>query len=122
MIRRPPRSTQSRSSAASDVYKRQAFTISGPSAAITGDTKKTDVTCAFNDGSIEVVDVLGGWGGYTYFVDIATNPAPTDATGFQNNPLFSNLSGGASGTDYQVWIADSKGCLEQLPNVNLIDT
>src|SRR5450756_1450445 len=27
MIRRPPRSTQSRSSAASDVYKRQVFTI-----------------------------------------------------------------------------------------------
>src|SRR5450756_2834758 len=29
MIRRPPRSTQSRSSAASDVYKRQAFSGSG---------------------------------------------------------------------------------------------
>ena len=27
MIRRPPRSTQSRSSAASDVYKRQSFTL-----------------------------------------------------------------------------------------------
>ncbi|WP_373517425.1 T9SS type B sorting domain-containing protein [Pricia sp.] len=97
------------------------FTISGPTATITGDTHKTDVTCVLNDGSIEVVDVLGGWGGYTYFVDIATNPAPTDASGFQSNPLFGNLSGAAAGTDYQVWIADSKGCLEQLPNVNLID-
>ena len=29
MIRRPPRSTQSRSSAASDVYKRQAFDETG---------------------------------------------------------------------------------------------
>src|SRR5680860_1603190 len=29
MIRRPPRSTQSRSSAASDVYKRQAGSIAG---------------------------------------------------------------------------------------------
>ena len=31
MIRRPPRSTQSRSSAASDVYKRQGYTIGGVS-------------------------------------------------------------------------------------------
>src|SRR5680860_1814892 len=30
MIRRPPRSTQSRSSAASDVYKRQVFGVTGP--------------------------------------------------------------------------------------------
>src|SRR5450756_3115014 len=30
MIRRPPRSTQSRSSAASDVYKRQAATLTSP--------------------------------------------------------------------------------------------
>ena len=29
MLRRPPRSTQSRSSAASDVYKRQAFEVGG---------------------------------------------------------------------------------------------
>src|SRR5450756_46712 len=32
MIRRPPRSTQSRSSAASDVYKRQVLSTSGPAA------------------------------------------------------------------------------------------
>src|SRR5680860_1877038 len=31
MIRRPPRSTQSRSSAASDVYKRQVRRVTGPS-------------------------------------------------------------------------------------------
>ena len=38
MIRRPPRSTQSRSSAASDVYKRQAFPPgrAGPGAAVPG--------------------------------------------------------------------------------------
>ncbi len=99
----------------------KAFTISGPPAAITGTTRKTEVTCALNDGSIEIIDVLGGWGGYTYFVDVASHPAPTDATGFSSSPNFENLSGGVSGTDYQVWIADSKGCLEQLPNVNLID-
>ncbi len=97
------------------------FTIAGPTAAISGDTKKTDVTCVLNDGSIEVVDVLGGWGGYTYYVDIATNPAPANTNGFQSNPLFNNLSGGVAGTDYQVWIADSKGCMVPLPNVNLID-
>ena len=101
--------------------KMKAFTISGPTAAITGTSGKSDVTCALNDGSIEINNVLGGWGGYTYFVDLATNPAPTDASGFQSSPLFANLAGGAAGTDYQVWIADSKGCLEQLPDVNLID-
>src|SRR5450756_2659748 len=31
MIRRPPRSTQSRSSAASDVYKRQGYALGDPS-------------------------------------------------------------------------------------------
>ena len=99
----------------------KGFSISGPVEAIAGDTEITEVTCALNDGSIEIIDAIGGWGGYSYFVDVATNPAPTDATGFQTNPLFENLSGGPSGTDYQVWIADSEGCLQQLPNVNLID-
>src|SRR5450756_2279895 len=36
MIRRPPRSTQSRSSAASDVYKRQGFWYEKDSAATAG--------------------------------------------------------------------------------------
>src|SRR5450756_3030063 len=36
MIRRPPRSTQSRSSAASDVYKRQAPMLCGLGAAVAG--------------------------------------------------------------------------------------
>src|SRR5665213_4352361 len=50
MIRRPPRSTQSRSSAASDVYKRQIWDldISAPPnlATITRDEHKVDVVAA----------------------------------------------------------------------------
>ena len=58
MIRRPPRSTQSRSSAASDVYKRQskagAKIVYGPTTAKTG----FDM-CVAKDGEIfKVGDVL----------------------------------------------------------------
>ena len=99
-----------------------AFTIAGPSAALTGDTNVTPVTCALNDGRIDVIDVLGGWGGYTYFVDLASNPAPTFPGSYQTSPSFTNLAGGVTpGTDYQVWIADTTGCVTQLPNVTLVD-
>ncbi|MEK6155697.1 hypothetical protein WIW50_20745, partial [Flavobacteriaceae bacterium 3-367] len=77
----------------------EAFTINGPSAAITANTQVTPVTCALNDGVIEVIDVLGGWGGYTYFVDLASNPAPTYPASYQASPSFSALAGGlAPGT------------------------
>ena len=99
----------------------EGFTINGPTAAITGDSKKTEVTCNQNDGSIEIIDVHGGWGNYTYFVTEATDSVPTDDSGFFDSPLFANLSGGVAGTDYQVWVADSEGCIERLADVNLID-
>ncbi|NJB71468.1 gliding motility-associated-like protein/uncharacterized repeat protein (TIGR01451 family) [Saonia flava] len=100
----------------------EAFNISGPSAAITANTNITPVTCSLNDGAIEVIDVLGGWGGYTYFVDLASNPAPTFPGSYQASPLFTGLAGGPGlGTDYQVWVADVNGCVEQLSNVNLVD-
>ncbi len=100
----------------------EAFTINGPSAAITANTQVTPVTCALNDGVIEVIDVLGGWGGYTYFVDLASNPAPTYPASYQASPSFSALAGGlAPGTDYQVWVADMNGCEFQLPDVTLVD-
>ena len=100
----------------------ESFNIAGPSAGIAANTQVTPVTCALNDGAIEIIDVTGGWGGYTYFVDLATNPAPTYPGSYQASPLFSNLSGGiAPGTDYQVWVADQFGCEFQLPNVTLQD-
>ncbi|WP_222982592.1 T9SS type B sorting domain-containing protein [Flagellimonas meishanensis] len=98
------------------------FNIAGPSAPIAANTSVTPVTCALNDGAIEIINVSGGWGGYTYFVDLASNPAPIYPGSYQASPLFSNLSGGATpGTDYQVWVADQNGCVFQLPNVTLED-
>ena len=94
----------------------QAFTIAGPSAAITAATQITPVTCLGNDGIIEIINATGGWGDYVYFVDVATNPAPSYQTDYVSNPKFTGLSG----ADYQVWIADKNGCVFQLPNENLV--
>ena len=55
MIRRPPRSTLDRSSAASDVYKRQAGTLS----ALTGLQIQYTIKVDFN-GFVKIVDALGG--------------------------------------------------------------
>ncbi|MEX0362741.1 MAG: hypothetical protein AB3N10_17330, partial [Allomuricauda sp.] len=100
----------------------ESFTIAGPSVGISANTQVTEVTCALNDGIIEVVNPAGGWGSYTYFVDLASNPAPTFPGSYQISPQFSGLAGGAgAGTDYQVWVADVNGCEFQLPNVNLVD-
>lgn len=106
----------------SDCTYTQSFNIAGPNVGISANTQVTDVTCALNDGSIEVINAAGGWGGYTYFVDLVSNPAPTFPGSYQASPLFTGLSGGlAPGTDYQVWVADQNGCEFQLPNVNLVD-
>lgn len=97
----------------------EAFTINGPSAAITGDTQVTDITCAtdptFNDGIIEVIDVTGGWGGYEYYVSTTPNPDVFDATNYVANPRFENLIAGT----YNVWVIDVNGCPEQLADVVL---
>ena len=99
-----------------------AFTINGPSSGISANTQVTPVTCALGDGAIEIINAAGGWGGYTYFVDLASNPAPTYPGSYQASPLFTGLAGGpGAGTDYQVWVADQFGCEFQLTNVNLVD-
>jgi gliding motility-associated-like protein len=100
----------------------QSFNIAGPSVGISANTQVTPVTCALGDGSIEIINPAGGWGSYTYFVDLASNPAPTFPGSYQASPLFSGLAGGVGpGTDYQVWVADQNGCEFQLPNENLVD-
>jgi len=83
MIRRPPRSTQSRSSAASDVYKRQANTLplaaqetSSPTASTGGEpaTKSNDpakAPAAATPSWIEAVD--------TFFKDYLVTPVSTFA-------------------------------------------
>ena len=56
MIRRPPRSTLDRSSAASDVYKRQPR-----DGLMTGLTKKTQFPFALIRGTLEILAVISGW-------------------------------------------------------------
>lgn len=97
----------------------QSFNIAGPNVGISAATQITEVTCALNDGQIEIINSAGGWGGYTYFVDVATNPAPTYPGSYQASPLFTGLAG--AGTVYQVWVADQNGCEFQLPNETLLD-
>ena len=100
----------------------ELFAIAGPNGAVTANTDVTPVTCANNDGVIEIVDVQGGWGGYSYFVAPASAPAPTYPGSYVASPRFTALAGGVTpGTDYQIWIADSRGCETRLPDVTLVD-
>ena len=93
----------------------QAFTIDGPSAAITGNTEVTEITCVGNDGVIEIIDVTGGWGGYSYFVGSA---APLSAADFVVSPRFENLSPNT----YEAWVMDINGCQELIQNtIVLVD-
>ena len=90
----------------------EAFTINGPTADISGNTVVTDITCnPGNDGSITITDVVGGWGGYTYYVGVGV-PATTD---FVAGATFSPLSAGT----YQAWARDAEGC-ERLIQDNIV--
>ncbi|NAS11008.1 T9SS type B sorting domain-containing protein [Poritiphilus flavus] len=85
------------------------FNIAGPAADITANTEVTPITCVGNDGIIEIIDVLGGWGGYTYFVGTA---APTGPGDYVAGPEFTNLAPGT----YEAWVRDSGGCERQVQN------
>jgi len=61
----------------------QTFAIAGPPAAIAGTTEVTPITCVGNDGIIEITNVTGGWGNYSYFVGTA---APTGTPDYLPNP------------------------------------
>ncbi|MCR9226363.1 MAG: T9SS type B sorting domain-containing protein [Flavobacteriaceae bacterium] len=94
----------------------EAFTIAGPSSAITGDTEVTPITCDPGDnGIIDVVDVQGGWGGYSYYVSTTPNPGPNNPSNYVPNARFGGLPAGT----YHVWIMDQEGCAVQLPDVDL---
>jgi gliding motility-associated-like protein len=92
----------------------EAFTIDGPSAAITGNTAVTEITCVGNDGVIEIIDVAGGWGGYSYFVGTA---APLSAADFVASPRFENLPPNT----YEAWVMDMEGCQELIQNTIVLD-
>ena len=98
----------------------QSFNIAGPNVGLSANTQVTEVTCALNDGSIEIINAAGGWGGYSYYVGTT---APTGPGDYVASPLFQNLAGGAApGTTYQVWVKDQFDCEHQiLPNVVLVD-
>lgn len=90
----------------------EAFTINGPTADISGSTVVTDITCnPGNDGSITIIDVVGGWGGYTYYVGVGV-PATID---FVAGASFTGLVAGT----YQAWARDSEGC-EKLIQDNIV--
>ncbi|WP_141402353.1 T9SS type B sorting domain-containing protein [Sediminicola luteus] len=97
---------------------RADFAIAEPAAALSATPVVTQITCTpGNDGVIEISNPVGGWGGYTYFVAPTTAPAPTFPGSFVATSRFDGLSADT----YQVWIADSQGCIENLlPNITLI--
>ncbi len=98
------------------------FNIAGPNGVITGATQVEQVTCALNNGVIEIINPQGGWGGYEYFVALASDPLPTTLS-FISNPRFIGLLGGVAptGLDYQVWIKDQNDCMQRLADVTLLD-
>ncbi len=96
----------------------EVFSIAGPPLTLTGDTEVTDITCLpGNDGIIEIIDVVGGWGGYLYYASTNANPDPNDPSNYGPNPRFENLTAGT----YEIWIIDQEGCSEQLTDVTLAD-
>src|SRR5690606_11426756 len=83
---------------------REPFSIAGPDAAITASTVKTEITCNPTDnGIIQIIDVAGGWGGYTYYVGLTPPTAPGD---FVADPRFDGLDANT----YQAWVRDANGC------------
>lgn len=78
------------------------FTITAPTAALSINTSYTEITCAYDDGTISA-SATGGWpGGYEYMLTgttITTIPYSTTS-------IFTNLKEGI----YTVTVRDSSGC------------
>ncbi|MFC4221744.1 T9SS type B sorting domain-containing protein [Flagellimonas marina] len=90
----------------------ESFTIAGPAAAISGTTQVTPITCVGNDGIIEIINVAGGWGGYSYYVGTSAPSGPGD---YVASPSFGTLAPGT----YEAWVMDSSGC-EQMVQNNIV--
>ncbi|MCW5514680.1 T9SS type B sorting domain-containing protein [Muriicola sp. Z0-33] len=89
--------------------QQENFSVAGPPAAITANTDIIPITCLGNDGSIEIIDVLGGWGGYSYYVGTV---APAGPGSYVAGPQFAPLSPGT----YEAWVIDSAGCQQMIQN------
>ncbi|MHA7831608.1 MAG: T9SS type B sorting domain-containing protein [Flagellimonas sp.] len=92
----------------------ESFTINGPSASIAGSTIVADITCVGNDGTIQITNVTGGWGGYSYYVGITSPTGPGD---YVASPNFTGLGTGT----YEAWVIDSSGCEQLVDTVTLAD-
>ncbi len=92
----------------------ESFNIAGPAAAITGATVVTDITCLGNDGAVQITNVAGGWGGYSYYVGTTSPTAPGD---YVASPNFTGLAAGT----YEAWVIDSSGCEQLVDTVTLAD-
>ncbi len=90
------------------------FTIAGPSDPITANTDVDPITCIGNDGVIEIIEVLGGWGDYDYYVGTV---APTVAGDYSGTPRFDSLSTGT----YQAWVIDQNGCQTEIQSNIILD-
>ncbi|MEA1786476.1 T9SS type B sorting domain-containing protein [Arenibacter sp. GZD96] len=91
----------------------ETFIIAGPSDPITAVVVVTDITCnPTNNGIIQITDVQGGWGSYTYYVGTV---APSGTGDFVASPRFENLAAGT----YEAWVRDVNGC-EQLIQNNIV--
>ncbi len=84
------------------------LSVSGPAVDPIIITNKTDATCGANNGSINVTNVFGGSGNFTY----SLNQNGT----FQNSSSFNNLTAG----NYTVYIKDAAGCTYTSSPVNVI--
>ncbi|MFT0713999.1 T9SS type B sorting domain-containing protein [Flagellimonas lutimaris] len=92
----------------------ESFNIAGPAAAITGATVVTDITCVGNDGAIQITNVVGGWGGYSYYVGTTSPTGPGD---YVASPNFTGLAVGT----YEAWVIDSSGCEQLVDTITLSD-
>nr|WP_297784280.1 T9SS type B sorting domain-containing protein [uncultured Allomuricauda sp.] len=92
----------------------ESFNIAGPAAAITGATVVTDITCLGNDGAVQITNVAGGWGGYSYYVGTTSPTGPGD---YVASPNFTGLAAGT----YEAWVIDSSGCEQLVDTVTLAD-
>ena len=90
----------------------EAFSIASPSASITANTQVIPISCLGGDGQISIIDVLGGWGGYSYYSGTTAPSGPGD---YVASPVFSGLTPGT----YQSWVMDSAGC-EQLVRTDVL--
>ena len=90
--------------------KEYEFTITEPDVALTASVTTRSITCALNDGAIEVINTTGGWGDYKYSI----TPDP-NSVGQTTNPVFANLPANT----YKVTITDGKGCEYEIPNIVL---